>query len=204
MTKKVGKLVFPVLILAMALSVQVSTWAAQNETPQKETERDSEMGIYDFEVESITGEMIKLKEYEGKVILIVNVASRCGFTPQYTGLQEIYTKYKDKGFVVLGFPANNFLKQEPGTNQEILEFCSMKFHVTFPMFAKISVKGEDIHPLYKYLTSEETDPEFSGDITWNFNKFLINKEGKISARFGSRDKPESEKIIGEIESLLEE
>jgi len=134
--------------------------------------------------------------------LIVNVASKCGYTPQYEGLQKIYQEYKDKGLVILGFPANNFKNQEPGTNEEIKEFCSLNYGVTFPLFAKISVKGDDIHPLYRYLTSQDTNPEFAGDISWNFNKFLVDPSGKVVARFESRDKPESEKVVAAIEVSL--
>jgi glutathione peroxidase-family protein len=117
-------------------------------------------------------------------------------------LQKLYLEYADKGLVILGFPANNFGGQEPGTNPEIKEFCTTKYSVTFPMFSKISVKGTDIHPLYQYLTSKETDPDFAGDITWNFNKFLIDTSGKIVARFDSKDKPESEKVLSAIQLAL--
>jgi glutathione peroxidase len=145
---------------------------------------------------------VRLDAYKGKVVLLVNVASKCGFTPQYEGLQAVYTKYKDRGFVILGFPANNFMGQEPGTNEEIKQFCSLKYNVTFPLFAKISVKGEDKHPLYKFLTDKTTNPEFGGEISWNFNKFLVDKSGKIVARFSSGDKPESEKVTQAIEQAL--
>lgn len=160
--------------------------------------------IYHFIVQDIDGQDIKLERFKGQVILIVNVASKCGFTPQYAGLQRLYEKYRDQGLVVLGFPANNFLGQEPGTNDEIKKFCSFNYNVTFPMFAKISVKGDDQAPLYTFLTHPETNPEFSGGITWNFNKFLINKNGKIINRFGSRDEPESEKVVQAIEAALKE
>ncbi|MCU0645539.1 MAG: glutathione peroxidase [bacterium] len=158
--------------------------------------------IYDFTVKDIDGKDVKLEQFKGKAILIVNVASKCGFTSQYEGLQKVYSQYKDRGFVILGFPANNFLGQEPGTNEEIKQFCSLNYNVTFPMFSKISVKGKDIDPLYKFLTEKETNPEFSGDISWNFNKFLVDPEGKIVARFGSRAKPESEEVIQAIEKVL--
>lgn len=158
--------------------------------------------VYDFVVEDIDGNPVKLSDYKGKVLLVVNVASKCGYTAQYDGLQKIYRQYKDQGLVVLGFPANNFKQQEPGTNSQIKEFCSVNFGVTFPMFSKISVKGEDIHPLYKYLTSTKTNPEFGGDIRWNFNKFLLNRTGKIVARFDSADKPEDEKVLTAIHSAL--
>jgi len=158
--------------------------------------------VYDFTVKDIGGNDVSLGKYEGKVMMIVNVASKCGFTPQYEGLQNIYEKYNDKGFVILGFPANNFGHQEPGTNAEIKQFCTTKFDVSFPMFSKISVKGDDQAPLYQYLTSENTNPKFSGDITWNFNKFLIGKDGKILNRFASADEPESEKVVQAIEKAI--
>ena len=155
-----------------------------------------------FTVKNIEGREVALSEYKGKVILIVNVASRCGFTPQYEGLQKLHERYKDAGLVVLGFPANNFMNQEPGSDAEILEFCSARFHVTFPMFSKISVKGPDIHPLYKFLTSEETNPGHAGAISWNFNKFLIGRDGAALARFGSRDAPESSEVMQAVEKAL--
>lgn len=160
----------------------------------------STKSVHDFTMKSIDGQEIKLDAYKGKAALIVNVASRCGYTPQYEGLQAIYTKYKDQGLVVLGFPANNFGSQEPGSNEEIKTFCSTKYNVTFPMFAKISVKGADIHPLYQFLTS--TEAGFSGDVQWNFGKFLVDKNGKVIARFGSGDEPESSKITQAIEQAL--
>ncbi len=158
--------------------------------------------ILDFKMRDIDGKDVKLSKYKGNVLLVVNVASKCGYTPQYEGLQATYTKYKDKGFYVLGFPANNFGGQEPGTETEIKEFCTSKFGVTFPMFAKISVKGDDQDPLYKFLTSRQTDPDFAGDITWNFNKFLIDRKGKIVARFTSKDTPQSDKVTQAIEKYL--
>ena len=159
--------------------------------------------VYDFSLKNIDHKEINLSQYRGKVVLMVNVASRCGFTPQYEGLQKIYLKYKDRGFVILGFPANNFLAQEPGTDEEIKTFCSTKYNVTFPIFSKISVKGDDIHPLYKFLTSKETDPDFGGDIKWNFSKFLLDKSGKIIARFEPKVTPESDPVIQAIEKALQ-
>ncbi|HXG66687.1 MAG TPA: glutathione peroxidase [Blastocatellia bacterium] len=158
--------------------------------------------IYDFTMKDIDGQQVKLDRYRGKVVMIVNVASRCGLTPQYEGLQALYTKYKDQGFVILGFPANNFMGQEPGTDAEIKSFCSLKYNVTFPMFSKISVKGEDKHPLYKFLTEKETNPEFAGEIPWNFSKFLVDKSGKVIARFSPKDEPLSEKVTQAIEAAL--
>jgi len=158
--------------------------------------------IYDFQMKDIDGKDVKLDKYKGKVVMVVNTASKCGYTPQYEGLQAIFDKYKDQGLVVLGFPANNFGGQEPGTEAEIKEFCTLKYKVTFPMFAKISVKGEDQHPLYSYLTSAETNPAFPGEISWNFNKFLIDRNGKIIARFGSKDTPQGEAVTSAIETAL--
>lgn len=153
----------------------------------------------DFTMKNIDGQSVPLSDYKGKVVLMVNVASRCGYTGQYEGLEALYKKYKDKGLVVMGFPANNFMGQEPGTDAEIKTFCSTKYNVTFPMFAKISVKGKDIHPLYAYLVSQSQP---AGNVSWNFNKFLIDREGRIAARFDSKDKPEGEKIVAAVEKLL--
>jgi glutathione peroxidase len=158
--------------------------------------------VLDFTLNSIDGKPAPLSQYQGKVVLIVNVASRCGFTPQYEGLEKIYEKYKDKGFVILGFPANNFGSQEPGTNEEIKTFCSSKYSVTFPMYAKISVKGADIHPLYQFLTDKQANPKTGGDIGWNFTKFLVGKDGKVIARFESAVTPESPEVTGAIEKAL--
>jgi glutathione peroxidase len=138
----------------------------------------------------------------GKVMLVVNVASRCGFTYQYEGLESIYRKYGERGFVVLGFPSNDFLWQEPGTNERIRKFCTLNYDVTFPMFGKIVVRGRNIHPLYRYLTAGGTDGEFAGRITWNFNKFLIGRDGRTIARFGTRDEPTSDAMIEAIEAAL--
>ncbi len=160
--------------------------------------------IYDFDVLDIDGNKVNLGKYKGKVVMIVNTASKCGYTPQYEGLQSIYSKYKDRGFVILGFPANNFGGQEPGSNEEIKEFCTLKYKVSFPMFAKISVKGEDQDPLYSFLTSEQSNPKFSGEITWNFNKFLANADGEIVGRFASKETPESPEVTKAIEAALSE
>ncbi|MGH9425541.1 MAG: glutathione peroxidase [Terriglobia bacterium] len=158
--------------------------------------------IYDFTLKDIDRKEVNLGQYRGKVVLMVNVASRCGYTPQYEGLQKVYLKYKDRGFVILGFPANNFMSQEPGTDEEIKTFCSTKYNVTFPIFSKISVKGDDIHPLFKFLTAKETNPDFGGDIKWNFSKFLVDKSGKIIARFEPKVTPESDPVIQAIEKAL--
>jgi len=160
------------------------------------------VSIYDFKMKDIDGKEISLEMFKGKVVLVVNVASKCGLTQQYEGLQKIYSKYKDRGFMILGFPANNFKGQEPGTDAEIKAFCSIKFGVAFPMFSRISVLGENMHPLYRYLTGVETNPGFSGDIRWNFDKFLFSKDGKPVGRFHPKAKPESEEVIRAIEKEL--
>ncbi len=158
--------------------------------------------IFDFTLNSIDGQPAPLSSHKGKVLLVVNVASKCGFTPQYEGLEALYRKYKDRGLVVLGFPANNFMSQEPGTNEEIKTFCKTKYDVTFPMFAKISVKGDDQAPLYKYLTDKEANPATGGEIRWNFTKFLVGRDGKILSRFESRVKPDAPDLVAAIEAAL--
>ena len=158
--------------------------------------------VYDFALKTIDGKEMKLDSLKGKVVLLVNVASKCGYTPQYTGLQALYAKYKDQGLVVLGVPANNFGGQEPGTETEIKEFCTLKYNVTFPLTAKVSVKGSDIDPLFAFLTDKAIHPATGGDLTWNFNKFLIDATGKVIARFESGDKPEGDKVTQAIETAL--
>ncbi len=158
--------------------------------------------IYDFEMISIDGQKVSLSEYKGKVMLIVNVASKCGLTPQYVDLQEFYEEYKDKGVVVLGFPANNFGAQEPGTNSEIKEFCTKNYGVTFPMFAKISVKGEDIHPLYQFLTQKSQNGIIDAPVQWNFQKFLIDRQGKIVQSFEPTTSVKDNKFKTVLNSVL--
>lgn len=162
---------------------------------------DAASSIYNYTLNSIDGKPAPLADYKGKVVLIVNVASQCGYTPQYSALESIYEKYKDKGFVILGFPANNFGAQEPGTNEEIKTFCTRKYSVTFPMYAKISVKGGDQAPLYAYLT-KETGPGITGDIKWNFTKFLVDKDGKVIQRFEPAVTPDSKEVTSAIEKQL--
>jgi glutathione peroxidase-family protein len=166
------------------------------------TSEAPDAALYGFEMNSIDGTAVKLGTYGGKVLLLVNVASKCGYTPQYAGLEQLYEKYQSDGLVILGFPANNFGSQEPGTNEEIKAFCTTNYNVTFPMFSKISVKGDDIHPLYKYLTGEESDPQFAGPITWNFNKFLIGRDGNVIGRYDSKVEPLSSQLTGDIEKAL--
>ena len=156
--------------------------------------------LYDIPLKDIDGKDTSLKAYQGKVLLVVNVASKCGYTPQYEGLQAVYKKYADQGFVVLGFPCNDFLSQEPGTAEEIKTFCSSKYNVTFPLFAKLHVKGAEQHPLYAALT--EKGATLPGAISWNFNKFIIGRDGKVLKRFGSGSKPESTEVTKAIEAAL--
>jgi glutathione peroxidase len=158
-------------------------------------------GIYGFTLNSIDGKPAPLADYKGKVVLIVNVASQCGYTPQYSALEAIYERYRDQGFVILGFPANNFGAQEPGTNEEIKTFCSRKYSVTFPMYSKISVKGDDQAPLYGYLT-KQTGPGLSGDIKWNFTKFLVDRNGNVVQRFEPAVTPDSKEVTAAIEKQL--
>ena len=160
--------------------------------------------IYDFTMKTIDGKELPLSHYKRKVVLIVNVASQCGFTPQYKGLEALYRKYKDQGFIILGFPANNFGQQEPGTDAEIRTFCTSKYDVTFDMFSKISVKGSDQHPLYRFLTSPTSDPKFSGDVKWNFQKYLIDRNGNIVGKYLSAVEPLSAEVTSAIERELKE
>jgi len=158
--------------------------------------------LYDFTLNSIDGQPAPLSAYQGKVLLLVNVASKCGFTPQYTALEALYEKYKGDGLVVIGFPANNFMSQEPGTNAEIKDFCSRTYQVKFPMYAKISVKGDDKAPLYQFLTDKAANPTTGGEIKWNFTKFLVGRNGAVIARFEPAVKPDSPEVIAAIENAL--
>ena len=157
-----------------------------------------------FTVKSLDGKDVDLaKAYAGKVVMIVNVASHCGNTKQYTPLQKLYTEHKDSGLVILGFPCNQFGQQEPGSAEEIKQFCTSKYNVSFDMFAKIDVNGNDAAPLYKYLTSADTDPQFAGKIPWNFEKFLIGRDGKVAARFKHSVNPDSDEVVAAIKKELE-
>jgi len=180
------KSIVPALTVAAVLAGVTSTSAAS---------------LYDIPLKDINGKDTSLKAYEGKVVLIVNVASKCGFTKQYKPLEAVYEKYKDQGFVILGFPCNDFGGQEPGSNEQIKEFCSSKYDVTFPLFDKIKVKpGPEQSPLYAALTGDSS--KFPGPITWNFNKFLMGRDGTLVARFESKDEPDSEKVTKAIETAL--
>ncbi|MCU0877322.1 MAG: glutathione peroxidase [Pirellulaceae bacterium] len=153
-------------------------------------------------MKSITGKDVNLADYKGKVLLVVNVASKCGLTPQYEELEALHEKLSDKGLVVMGFPCNQFGKQEPGTDAQIAEFCEATYKVKFPMFSKVDVNGAEAAPLYKYLTSVETKPKDKGDITWNFEKFVIGKNGEVVARFAPRTAPDSKEVMAVIEAEL--
>jgi glutathione peroxidase len=177
------------LLLGLMITMAGSAFAASN--------------IYDFTLPSIDGKPMPLADFKGKVVLVVNVASRCGYTPQYTALEALYEKYKDQGFVIVGFPANNFGGQEPGTNDEIKTFCSRKYNVTFPLYSKVSVKGDDQTPLYQYLT-KQTDPSIAGDIKWNFTKFLVDRNGRVVQRFESAVTPDSPEVVSAVEKQLKQ
>jgi glutathione peroxidase len=158
--------------------------------------------VYDFTLNSIDGPAAPLDAYKGKVLMVVNVASRCGYTPQYSALESVYEKYKDRGLVIVGVPANNFGAQEPGTNEEIKTFCTRKYNVQFPMMSKVSVKGTDITPLYQYLTDPSLNPKTGGEIKWNFTKFLFDRQGNVLARFEPEVTPDSPQIVAAIEKAL--
>jgi glutathione peroxidase len=155
--------------------------------------------VYDFTLDDIDGQPVSLSRFRGKVLLLVNTASFCGNTPQYADLQKMYEKYRDQGLEILAFPANNFGRQEPGTNEEIKSFCYTKYSLTFPLFGKISVKGPDKHPLYRYLTEQSP---FPGEVEWNFQKYLVDRSGQVVARYHHRTKPLSDEIVGAIETAL--
>lgn len=182
----------------MAVTAIVWTPFGQKVLAEPTTQPSS---VLDYVVKDIDDQDYDLSQLKGKVVLIVNVASQCGFTKQYAGLENLYKTYREKGFVVIGFPANDF-NQEPGSNQQIKEFCTSRFEVTFPMMAKISVKGPDKHPVYRFLTEKPTAGAFSGEIKWNFNKFLIGRDGKILARYDSKVSPDDEQLVRDVEKAL--
>jgi len=177
------------LLVRSLLVVAATCCVAVAQAAEKETKKAPE--ALNFKMKSLTGKTVDLSKYKGKVVMIVNVASQCGLTPQYEGLEELHEKYADKGLAILGFPANEFGAQEPGSDEEISEFCE-----------KVVVKGEGQCPLYKFLTSKETEPQPAGDISWNFEKFVIGRDGKIVARFAPKTKPESEEVVSVIEEQL--
>ena len=158
--------------------------------------------VHEFTLDALNGTPAPLANFKGKVLLVVNVASQCGYTYQYEGLQALYAKYKDQGFVIAGFPANNFGGQEPGSNAEIGAFCKSKFGVTFPMYSKISVAGKDKAPLYQFLTDKAANPKTGGEIQWNFTKFLVDRNGKVLARFEPAVEPQSKEVTAAVEAAL--
>ena len=178
-------------IIALCLVFVISAFSSGNEQT-----------IYQFTMNDIYGDPVPLSKYEGKVVVIVNVASKCGLTPQYEELQNFYEEYEDKGVALLGFPANNFLKQEPGTNKEIESFCKKNYGVTFDMFEKISVKGKEIHPLYQFLTSAELNGMEDSDVKWNFQKYIIGKDGKLVTRLSPKTSIQDAEVIQQIDQLL--
>ncbi|QEL19057.1 glutathione peroxidase [Limnoglobus roseus] len=186
------------LLLAALLLFPVSL------IPADDTKKggDKVNGPLDFKMKDINGKEVDLAAYKGKVVLFVNVASKCGYTPQYKGLEAVYQRYEKEGLMVIGVPANEFGGQEPGTDAEIKEFCTAKYNVTFPMLSKVVVKGDGITPLYKYLTSKETDGKYAGDIKWNFEKFLVNRKGEVVGRYDSKVKPESDELTKAITTEL--
>ena len=176
--------------------------APSKDIVKEPTKMPAKPGPLDFTVKTIDGKEQNLSDYKGKVVMLVNVASKCGYTKQYTPLQSVYQKYADQGFVILGFPANNFKGQEPGSDEEIKEFCSSKYDVTFPLMSKISVAGDDKHPLYKFLTEEQTGKDFAGDIGWNFTKFLVDRNGNLIGRFATKTSPDEAAVTAAIEKAL--
>lgn len=184
------------IILALAFMNISNSGGTGNVVPSGDTGN-----IHTFTVEDIRGQEVNLESYKGQVVMIVNTASKCGFTPQYKELQDLYDRYSDRGFIILGFPANNFGGQEPGSNEEIAQFCERNFGVNFPMFSKVSVKGSDQHPLFQFLTTTENE-DFTGDINWNFEKFILDKDGELVRRFRSRTNPTNNEILQTLETLL--
>jgi glutathione peroxidase len=187
-----------VISLAVCLAIVA---AGQVNAKSKKADKTAGNGVLNFTMTTIDGKPKPLADYKGKVLMIVNTASECGYTPQYETLEKLYETYKDKGFAILAFPANNFGQQEPGTNDQIKTFCSTKYNVTFDLFSKISVKGNDQHPLYKYITKQSP---FRGDIKWNFQKYLVDRSGKIVYRFLSAVDPMSQDVRDAVEKLLAE
>lgn len=194
--------------LALMLSLSSSGCAEHSaqpkaaDAPQKITETKKDGNVLDFTMKSLDGKDVKLSKYAGKVVLMVNTASKCGFTQQYKGLQELHKEYSEQGLSVLGFPSNDFGGQEPGNEAEIGAFCQKNYGVTFDMFSKVQVKGEGKTPLYEYLTSEKTDPKFPGEVGWNFEKFLIGRNGEIVARFKSGIAPDAPELVKAVEAEL--
>ena len=190
-------------LLSFILILILGTYIFANNKNKTSTSNSESNKIYQFNLKTITGETFDLNQLEGKVVLIVNVASKCGFTNQYEGLQKIYQLFKDDGFVVIGIPSNNFGKQEPGNSKQINKFCKLNYNVSFPIMEKSDVKGSEIIPLYAFLTDKKRHPKTGGYITWNFNKFLIDKNGHVFKRYSSFTRPSSKKVISDIKKLID-
>ncbi len=201
-TSKLQWIVRTLPVLGLAFAAVVYAKDAPKEVIKEPTDKPAKSSPLQFTVKDIKGNDVNLSDYKGKVVMMVNVASKCGNTPQYAGLEKMYEKYKDQGLVIVGFPANNFGGQEPGSNEQIQEFCSKTYHVAFPMMGKVSVKGDDKAPLYKYLTEKETNNDFAGDVEWNFGKFLVDRNGAVIARFSPKTKVESAPVVGIVEKAL--
>lgn len=193
---KVFILAIIILAVVMILSMKVF---AQAPAQEKNIASDKSVNVFSFTMKDIDEQDVNLADFKGKTLLIVNTASKCGYTPQYAALEQLYQEYKDRGFVVLAFPANNFMGQEPGSDKEIKDFCLLKYKTTFPVFAKTSVKGGDINPLYRYLT---TQAGFDGPIKWNFNKFLVSPDGEVVARFDSPVEPKAPELVAQLQQIL--
>lgn len=189
-----------ILLLSAAMGLLGIACGLDAEPTTRPTTEPS--SVLDFAVRDNTGNVVNLADYRGKVLLIVNTASRCGLTPQYEGLQKLYETHKDAGLAILAFPANEFGQQEPGTNEQIRDFCTTNYHVTFDLFSKIIVKGDGIAPLYQFLTSPQTNPASSGEIQWNFTKFLISRDGQIVSRFEPAIKPDDPAMLAVVEAEL--
>ena len=192
------KSLFAALLSSLVVCLVVTTFVTAQQTQEAEVP-----AALNFTVKSIDGEDVALKDYQGKVVLVVNVASKCGLTPQYEGLQKLHEEYGEKGLAILGFPCNQFAGQEPGSEAEIKEFCSTNFGVEFDMFSKVDVNGDDQTDLYKHLTSLETKPAGAGKISWNFEKFLIGRDGKVIARYSPRTKPNGDELTAAIKDALD-
>lgn len=189
--------------VAFALAVFVcSALLASDQSPATQPQEAVVPPVLSFTMKSLTGADVPLSRYQGKVVLIVNTASKCGNTPQYAALQAMYKKYAPQGFMILGFPSNDFRHQEPGTDEQIADFCTKNYGVTFDMFSKVDVLGPTKCDLYKFLTSPQTDPQFPGEITWNFEKFLVSRDGRIVDRFKPKTKPDDDKVVAAVEAEL--
>lgn len=196
------------LVLSAAAGLAFAAQPESKESAKKKAPKrvptNTKMPALAFTMKDIDGKDQDLRQYYGDVVLMVNVASKCGYTPQYKGLEKLYEDKKDKGFVILGFPANNFGRQEPGSDTQIKDFCTKNYNVTFPLFSKVSVKGDDCCPLYQYLTDKKAGHKHGGDVKWNFSKFLVNRKGEIIARFDSATEPDAKKLLKAIDKALAE